>query len=715
MDLGRDKEELSVMEAVNNLSNMSEIDLKTPIEFEGEEEISEEVNWRDPRQALRNEALVKETFQVLHRYLQNMVRKDRNSLKDPQTQKGIQAIMLLASEAVHKMDRYAGLYPDQYKPISKLKEYTDLQKYYRQQILEQMQRPEEEIEDWEVVAEEEFKGIEAEKRGLQDLEGVRKDQNYELFFIKGENGKPFFSRSLLRHIRLVGNFDELVSKVEGEDPLLAIRELYDREVHQGALELLKLTAPYMDLFYKEAMKHKNRPFIGGINKAIMALRMAANSVNLIENESFKNCLEYYSDFHRFLRAAMKAPGYRQRISGEIGKDPFSFALLKLTHALCCYLFMRTEPLKEALKLIHTIIKRGDSLRGPRPKEMADDKELQVWKDLQDADESIRFLLKHYPNGPILRILDAFREEEELEGWDPLTHFNFPSQQFTFSSKEMHVSVFRIPCPTWQESIQKASVVEEFEGFLRYYKHERKPDHHLLVNLQDRTSWEEFARCKALEEADLKAEHYDVLHVLGLPKNSPFYLQSDEYESMNGAPIFIENFLEQLASGIDCGFYFPEQLRNDEIKKFSKKALEVVHQLFFEGKTSLTRIERLKFIEIFYLLYVTKTVEMLKIDSISFTCKDALDTGAIATAVYYGFLLMLSSKKPWTKEQIDHLLWMIYGPAFFVRDRAINQTRLKRGMMVLETIHKAALRDHAALVDGINQLFHKIQFPIKLMD
>lgn len=698
------------MEAVNNLSNMSEIDLKTPIETT-EEETDESINWRNPRQALRNEPLVKETFRVLHRYLQNMVRKDQNSLKDPQTQRGVQAIMLLATEAVAKMDKYAALYPETYQPISKLKEYTDLQKYYRQQILRQMPKPKEDVEDWEQAAEDEFKGIEADKKGLQDLEGVRKDLNYELFFIKGENGNPFFSKGLLRHIRLVGNFDDLVSKVEGEDPLLAIRELFDREIHDGAKEAIELCMPYIDVFYKEGMKHKDLPFVGGINKAIMALRMAANPVNLIENQSFKSCLEYYADFHRFLRQAMQAPGYKKRITGEMKEDEFSHILMNMTHALCCYFFMRTEPRKEALNQIHKIINRGDEMLGPRAKDKAEQKDLQIWLDLQDQDESMRYLLKHYPNGPILRTLDAFREEEEFEGWDPLMHYNFPSEQFTFSGIAFHISVLRLPCPVKQTYIHKGKIVDEFLGFLRFYKQELKPDRHLLVNLQDRTSWEEFSRCTALEEAALKAEQYDTLHVLGLTKDTPFYHQREEYESMSGAPIFLESFESQLENGVECGFYLPDQLGN--IEKFTKDALKVIHKHFFAEKTTLNRSERLNFIEIFYLLLVTKSLETLKSDSVSFTCKDALDVGAAETALYYGFLEMLSSKKPWTKEKIDQLLFYLYAPALLVRDRAIHETRLKRTLMALEAIHKAILEDHAGLIKGVNSLFKKIEFPVKL--
>ena len=38
MTIGRNKEELSVMEAVDILSNMSEVDLKGPIDLDSEEE-----------------------------------------------------------------------------------------------------------------------------------------------------------------------------------------------------------------------------------------------------------------------------------------------------------------------------------------------------------------------------------------------------------------------------------------------------------------------------------------------------------------------------------------------------------------------------------------------------------------------------------------------------------------------------------------------------
>lgn len=710
MDVRKGKEKSSLMVAVENLTNMSEIDLKISHEMEEEGESRGEIDWRDPRQALSNESELKETFRILHRYLQNMVRKDRNSLSDAQVMKGIQALMLLANEAVAKMDKYAALYPKQYKPVSNLKEYTDLKKYYLQQILHQGKTPKEVPEEWEADLKEGIETVEEHKRGLRDLEAVRTDQHYELFFIKNEANKPYYNRGLLRHIRLVGNFDELVSKTEGEDPLLSVREVLDRDLHAGAKEALQLIAPYADEFYKEAMRKKDRPFIGDLNKAIMALRMAANPKNLIENQSFKSCLEYYGDFHRFLRSAMQAPGYRDRIA-EKDLDSFSHSLLTLTHALCCAFFMRLEPNREGVKLLHQMIERGSEMRGPRPAPVAEEKELQVWTDLNEKDLSLVHLLDHYPNGPILRILDAFREEEEFEGFDPLTHANFPSQLFTIISKEMHLTVLRLPCPTKQEYINKAEVVEEFDGFLRYYQHELKPDKHLIVNMQDRTSWQEIARCRALEQHVRLAEHIDTVHLLGLPKNGDFYAQTESYESMNGAPIFIEQFKLQLEGGEGCGFVIPEHLKKKELSRFIDDVFTFIHKEFFDDRATLSRRDRLTFIEIFYLMLSLKVAELLEVDSLSYTCKDALDTGPAQSAMLFGMVRMLSKEAPWTEHELDQLLWLTYSPALLVRERLVALPRYRRLIFTLEHIDRQLKKRRSTLIPAFNALYTTLHFPL----
>jgi len=62
------------------------------------------------------------------------------------------------------------------------------------------------------------------------------------------------------------------------------------------------------------------------------------------------------------------------------------------------------------------------------------------------------------------------------------------------------------------------VIEEFKGFLRHIEMKKGVEKHLLFNLQDRTSWEEHARCQALEDLEHHAEFNNQLVVVTLPKN-----------------------------------------------------------------------------------------------------------------------------------------------------------------------------------------------------
>ena len=72
---------------------------------------------------------------------------------------------------------------------------------------------------------------------------------------------------------------------------------------------------------------------------------------------------------------------------------------------------------------------------------------------------------------------------------------------------------------------------------------------------------------------------------------------------------------------------------------------MIHTLFFGGKKMLTHRNRLDFIEIFYILLTLKLIEESSPDSMSFTCKDALDTGIVHSAELFAFLRLLNDPSP----------------------------------------------------------------------
>lgn len=700
MSLGRKKEALSVMEAMNLLSNMAEIELLESVQLVSGGE-QENIDWRDPQAAVFHEPLIKEAFRVVHRYLQNFVRNEKESLTDPVALKGIQAIVLIADEAVRKMDKYVALYPNKVCPISKMKEYVDLKKYYEQQVVRALPKGVEIPEDWETGFTETGGGT------LLTLQQVRNDQNYELFFIKDEKGEFFFTPKLLRHIRLIGHFEELLRFAEGDDPLIKFEQFFDWEMYEGAKEMVQKLAPLLDPFYKRAMEEKGHPYISDVHKALMALRMATSPKNLSENRGFKSCLEYYGDFHLFLRQAMRTPTYEKLLDDE---KPFSRTLRQLTHALCCSFFLRIEPKKEALLLLGHLMEEGSTLLHPEPR-LEKRGELQLWDHFLAQDESLRTILAQYPNGPVMKTLNVFRETIELEGYDPLLHQNFPSQLFVFEGGPFHVTVIRCPSPTIQTTIQKAWVAPEFIGFLHYYQKEIKPDKHLLISLEDARGWNHQARCKALEELASDPAFGAVFAMARLPRDTDFYFQEGEYAQMGGAPVFIEQFLTQIAGGSTCGFLFPKWVEEKEVAHFSHHALEAIHRLFFEGKTSLTQGQRLDFIEIFYQLLTLKLIEWTECDSISFTCKDAVDKGAALNGLFFGFLCLLQKGKHLEQKEKELLHWAFYSPALLLRGRAVDQQRFERSIGALRAIHHVILQHPHKVIDELQKLYP--QLPLRL--
>lgn len=688
-------EGLTILEAVDILSSMAELESHGELI---EEPVGDHpsLQWLDPHRAEENRERVKETFRVLNRYLHHMYAKEKTHLKDPETQKGIQAIMLLAGEAAQKVDKFTTLFQDSL--TTRLPEYQELQQFYLSKVIKRFHEAIEKEESWQ----KEWSTLEpdvldSQRKGLKDLEAVRRDQDYELFYIRKEDGRPFFNRNLLRHIKLVGDFDETVHDPEGEDPFLKIKLIQDREMHVSAKEILHAVAPYMDEFYIEALRYKEMRFVSDLSKALMALMLASNPHNLMENTNGKSALRYFADFHVFLRSALDSDEYRKFVATppELS-EKFSLILMNLSHALCRFFFLRAGTRKEIVAFIHRLIERGSR--------SAAGEEKSIWNLMVKEDESIRNVLKRFPNGPLLKTLDVMREGEDKEGYDPFMQGNLPCQLFNFAYGDSHVSCLRIPSPTKQEYINEAQVVEEFKGFLRSLTLKMSGQKHLLINLQDRTSWQERARCLALEEMQKEAEFSKSLAVVTLAKNTDFYHQTATYQSLNQADLFIEQLKEQIAGAEECGFYFPPQLKKSDLTHFAAQAAAFIHRFFFEGKETLSRKSRIDFIEIFYYLLVMQLVEWTHSDSFSLTCKDAIDKGEAMSAGLFSFLKMLSGNSQWSKQDKDFLLWMFYSPAFLIRERAIDAGEFNRTVSGLSQAEQSLKVHKQAFLEASDKLF-----------
>lgn len=707
MKRGSKSDDMTIMDAVDNLSDIAEVDIESTAEGIERGVKKNLQSLKNLKQNEKEETLstVKGTFKTVHKYLQHVYQKDKKHLQDVEMQRGVKAIMVLAGEAAEKLDKCTSLFKHTYKEgkIEELEEYKDLRKFYLNKIVKRFQEVLASEEAWEEEWGAEDPTLDIEKLGLKDLETVKRDRDYELFYIRQDDGKPFFNRNLLRHIKLVSDFDEVISAAEGEDPLLRVNILIDKEAQNVADEIRNDAKNELSDFYIDAFQHQDIPIIQKMNKVTMSLLLASHPRNLLQHTAGKTCTRYFHDFQFHLREVLTSPDYIRLISHSLSEtDKLSRALVHLVHAFCYALFIRVGRRQDLIDYIHDLIKKGYGGQEIARGETSDP--LTFWNDLLDIHDALASVLKGYPSGPLFKTLDIFRERDEKEGFDPIYQGNQPSYLYTFSSQSFDSKCLRLPCPTFHDHINKAEIIEEFKGYLRYLENRKELNCHLLFNLQDRTSWEEHARCQALEELSRRAEYASQLVLVTLPKRTDFYFQTDAYREVNRATDFIKLIKEQIASNEECGFFFSKKIPRKELDGFIGKILPLIHKRVFDSKKELSRRERLDFIEVFYELLMLKILDLVKPDYFSFTCKDAVDIGPTTGAGFYTIIKMMSADVNYTKEEQDDFLWMLYGPALVTRERLVDYERLSRVMSAMSALNEGFQKDRKGFLKDLEALF-----------
>ncbi len=666
---------ITVLEAVDNLSHLADLDVEKKAETE----------WMDPAKIQENQDAIRETFRTLTAYLQHLYQKERDELGHPQTQKGIQAMMQLAGEAVEKVGKYTKLFKGTHARDEPIPEFKQLQQFYLSKVFSKVKQ-EKAKESWEETGTE---SLEEERKALKDLEAVQQDDEYELFYIAQEDGTPFFTPELLRHIRMVGNFDESLMSKDHEDMLRRMEVILDRDLHVSAQEILQEAADLIDRFYKEALKSRDQDGPASLSKAIMALMLAANPKNLLHNTQGKSSALYFIDFETYLRKSLESTDYSQWRSLSSEKiTPFKSLCLKLAHYLCNALLLRSGARHEIMSFIRDAVEN-------RATELP-----TIWGTLASVENALRSELRRYPSGPLMKIMKVFRHENEKKGFDPLIQENPPSQIFNLSSEMTHTSVIHLPCPVHQDFIDRVSITPEFRGYLRSLVNRK----HLYINLQDRTSWKEHARATAMEELSKEGEFSEVLRVVTFAKNTDFYHQINDYAEVDEGKAFCKQVAGQVLGGTDCGFYFPQGLITPKI---IGGLVDFVHEQFFGSKPVISRKERLDFIEIFYFFLVLRILDVENPDVVSFSDKDGVDTGAAMAASFYGCARMISTMKPWTEEDKNFFLFAFFGPALLVRHRSIAPLVFQRALSALDHFESIMKEKRDPLLRACANLFPEL--------
>ena len=680
-------ENSSILEAVDNLSSMAELDLAELEEDKSESESHlrlQTSHWLDLKNEEKTVQSVKDTFRVVHNYLKFVYKKEGGELKNSEIQKGVKSIVALATEAASKVDQCVMMFKDK-RGVTESKEYKELMDFYDHKILKRFEEVIQSEDQWEEEWAGEEDPADIKRRGLKDLETVTKDRDYELFFILKEDGTRFYNKNLVRHIRLVADFDLIIGSLSGDDPFVKIKVIQDKMSHGEALFLKREIKEDLDKWIKKAGKFRDNYFVQLFYRSIMALLLAANPHNLLLRKVGKSAISYFEDFRNYLRAVLDSIEYEQLMEmQEKERDPFFRELLHIVHKLSFYLYMYKPDYSDAHSLISRVIGR-EKKKGITPS-------LTLWNQVLDDQEALHVELKKFPSGPLFKVLDILHDNEN-KGFDPYMQEDMPSFLSNIKIHNKEVGIVLSAAPLRQRDIDKATIIGEFKGCLRYAKDTKKK--FLLINFEDRTSWKGFARSLELEELQKKAEISGSLNVITLPKDSDYYAQADEYLKIGSANDFKKMLLDQVISGATCGFYFP---RESEIThKYFQEIIEWIHDRFFSKKEELSRKNRLDFIEIFYNLLIMKFIHTTSADFVIFSAKDSVDTSAVGAASFYAFMKLLDIGSDWKEDEKELFLNTIFQRAFLIRERTVDLRTVSRSISMLSVISTGLETNRAKII------------------
>jgi hypothetical protein len=692
----RESSGLSLIEAVETLSQIAELDVgqekpgltmeRFPFTHRAVDLLLEKSNGELIH-------LIKSTFRTILTYLQDFYRKGDVYLEEPGVIDRIKTIMVIVGEAAKKLDKYTMLFQKAHSnQVTKLKEYKKLQEFYLSQISRRidegklgtwilgLSQKSEQKKPVSLIGKKNFQT----KHLFIDLESVRKDLDYELFYLKKEDGSRYFNPRLIRNLKLVDDFGGYFNEKKA-DLFEGIGSWRNKEAQSNAVEIIRASKNSIEKFFSETAQIRDDELVEGMRKAVMALMLAALPHHLAEDSLVKNCSGYFDDFLFYLRRLMHTSEYQHLIAYPPKKSDRLYHVVELAHLLCKTLYTHLSAEQENVAQFHRVLQQcKDALSEEhRQVEAVSD---TLHSPLLGDYAALEMMIKFHPNGPIHLILESL-EDGKYHEFDPLILQNLPSNLFALYAQDSIYRFMRCPTPTSQESIQKAVVNDEFKGFLRACGHDPLINKCLIINFQERDLWKERARAEAIEDLADHETFAKQVAVLTLPKENAFYHQAYPYQDNFQAELFMKELRKQIMKH-DGGFLIPE-------KGFDKKALSAfvdwlassIHRVFFSEKNVLSHQQRLDFIEIFYLFFQLKVIEQIKPDLIAFVCKDGLDISSTAAAELFVFVKLLSQERL-SENDREHLDWMLHAPCLMHRERMLLPERFYRFLQLVKLLESS---------------------------
>lgn len=673
-------ETLSIQQAIAYLTEITESE-KLPLDKIAEGLPSFSMD-RSQKYALHR---VKAILSTIHNYLKRVYRQEKKNIEDPGVQQSLQAIMILLQEAVDKMERN---FPEVEKilgkkRISTLPHYKKLQKFYVQKILS---KPIEENEI-EKIWPSHWTDVDLERGGIRDIRQVKEDVDYELFYLRRLDNTPYFSKDLIRHLKMITDFEGILQVIDG-DPFVRFTVIQDKNCQVCSEQVKEYLIAHFPKFFREMLKNKHFSFTEMINKALIALFLSSNPSNVIYETVAFHCLKYFQDFLLYLKEIFVCNEYSSGLSME-NVHEFLAVQIQMVHAICFAIFTHKPQRAHVVQHLKALL--GELEKGRYTP-------VQFVKHLQENYFQLKRILDQYPSGPLFKMIDVINERSIT--FCAMQYNNLPCHLFSTQYGQMSTAILRIPSPTLQTTLEKARIVDEYKGFLRSLR-DKKQMRLIVINLQNRLSRKEMARAKAMEELQKEGEFISTLLVLTLSNS----LGSVLYAASKGNPeVLHQELLQVLKNPEEFGLYFPPTFQEKKWSLFFAKIIPAILHLFFPKKKNYNKQDCLDFIELFYFFLSLKILDIEKPQFFSYICKDAVDDSTAKNFILYMGIKILQGSFTSSKKEEEYIKWLLFTPALMIRERAIQSSCFTTSCSTLQLLARTVEKNKAAVYKKLMPLF-----------
>lgn len=698
-------EEAPVVAAIETLSNIADLELASvlhdpslasPPQKETSVVVST-VRWLHQKNAERMQSIIREKLHVLLNYFERSYASDKERFANKESLRSVRTIMLLADEAAENLDRYTQLFLGVQQPsVKSTKEFRELCDFYSKKIARlsatETKTPKiGALPISEILAE---AGVQTPGWARQmvltpltlELEDIQRDIDYELLFLRKEDGSRFFTPKLIRSIKLACDIERAVDWQGKAVASPEIELLRRTSVSDGVRTILSDGYPALDVFFHyahRAMSHQ--PVMDFYPSSIALLEASIQAIHHSEAPRAKSVIEYFNDFRTLLSTAMRSTEFKRLLTyPPVNEHSWEYALTHMAEVLTSSWVLGASLSTDLIRSFIGFTNEG-ALKAVE-EVGTQDGTLSQWLNIQYT--ALGHLVGTTTNITLARMLEEL-ETAQVYQFEPLIDGSLPHHLCEFSWADRVIPVVQLPSPTRQERIDSAVPSEAFQVALHHLVPETGSV--LIINLQDRTGWRDGARCQAIEGLQASDEIGSKVFVLTIARDGEWYRQEGTFETLSSAKRFKEILVEQI-----LGETVRQPKGIDLPRESLKNLIDVLHATIYGGRNTLTRTMRCELIDLVHIFLILRAVEETRPGCLLVCCKDGVDITGTAIGGLFSFLKFFN-RRLFSEEERDWLGTALFGLPLIERERLLFPDRYSRMINLIKVLEGAAA-DGGALTD-----------------